>query len=395
MRILFFHQFYKTPEEGGGIRSYYIVNSLVNRGHEVILVTSKSNSEKIQSEKTNSAFEKPNLKIIRLPVSWSNSMSFYQRIKSFFRFLWLAKEESKKHEFDMVYAISVPLTTGLLAIWTKKPFVFEVGDLWPAVPIQMGILRNPVLKYLSFRLEKKIYKKAELIISLSSDIQNHIYQKWPNTPNIITENFADLELFNRNKKPNNSALEINSDHGSKIICTYIGTAGIANDLMQMVNLAKLAEKKFPRIQFYIMISGKEEMQIKKAAPGNMSFIDYGSKDQVSELLAISDFNFVCYAQHSLLGTGSPNKFFDGLAAGCITLINVPGWINELIQAEDSGLFWDIEKNEELLDEMLNLHSDSIKIQQMKINSKKLAERFDKDLLCKKIVDQVEMRFRTR
>ncbi|QNL21466.1 glycosyltransferase family 4 protein [Hyphobacterium sp. CCMP332] len=418
MRIFFIHQFYRTPEEGGGIRSWYVTRALQKAGHEVTIVAGQmsardepsavSASEKRDEPSAVSENEErlPTLKlrqlkrreakvyeaerpedgveVIRLPVGWDNSMSFWERIKAFLKFLYLARKEAKKHEYDMVYAVSVPLSSGLLAMWTKKPFLFEVGDLWPDVPIQMRILKNPLLKMLSKRLEKKIYKKADLIISLSLDIQRHIYQKWPYTANIVVENFADLAMFKKQKDE--------SSQNSDIICTYVGTAGMANDLMQMVELAKVAEKQFPKIRFYLMIAGKEEEKIKNSAPSNVHFIDYGNKEKVAGLLARSDFNFVTYAQYPILGTGSPNKFFDGLAAGCISVINVKGWIEELIIKEKAGIYWDVSDPMALLNSIQNITEDSDLKHTYQFNALNLAERFDKDILVHRIVQQIEVRF---
>ncbi len=467
MRIFFIHQFYRTPEEGGGIRSWYVTRALQKAGHEVILVTGAASGDnevgsvkyeerlsslklrqlkrrktededegretRFEDGRRSSEFEdgglsslklrqlkreetkgyeverpKGAVEVIRLPVSWSNSMSFWQRIKAFVKFLYLARKEAKKHEFDLVYAISVPLSSGWLALRIKKPFVFEVGDLWPDVPIEMGILRNLMLKFYSRKLEKKIYKKADLIISLSKDIQFRIYQKWFYTANIVVENFSDLSLFKTEYQANylsstdsvadskqqfqNTNYELPHRKQGEIICTYVGTAGIANDLIQMVELAKVAEKQFPQIQFYLMIAGKEEEKIKNSAPGNVRFVNYGNKEKVAELLAKSDFNFVCYAQYPLLGTGSPNKFFDGLAAGCITVINVKGWIEELILKEKAGVFWDVKDPRALLNSIQSISVDPDMKNTYKSNALNLAERFDKDKLVDQIVQQINLRF---
>ncbi|MEQ8358489.1 MAG: glycosyltransferase family 4 protein [Cytophagales bacterium] len=390
MRIFFIHQFYRTPEEGGGIRSWYVTRALQKAGHEVTIVAGQISEELKDEDRRRDTKERreetreEGVEVIRLSVGWSNSMRFWQRIKAFVKFLYLARKEVRKHEFDMVYAVSVPLSSGLLAMWTKKPFVFEVGDLWPDVPIEMGILKNPMLKFFSRKLEKKIYKKADLIISLSKDIQAHIYQKWPYTANIVVENFADLAMF---KKQN-----INPSQGSDIICTYVGTAGLANDLMQMVELARVADKHYPQIHFYLMIAGKEEEKIKNSAPSNLHFVDYGNKEKVAELLAKSDFNFISYAQFPLLGTGSPNKFFDGLAAGCISVINVKGWIEEVILKENAGLFWDLANPMELLKSIQNISEDPNLMNAYRSNALRLAKHFDKAKLVDRIVEQIEIRF---
>jgi len=35
MNILYIHQYFKTPDEGGSTRSYYLAKGLVDNGYEV------------------------------------------------------------------------------------------------------------------------------------------------------------------------------------------------------------------------------------------------------------------------------------------------------------------------------------------------------------------------
>ena len=45
--------------------------------------------------------------------------------------------------------------------------VFEVRDLWPAVPIAMGALQNPVTRRAARFLERTAYRNAKRIVALS------------------------------------------------------------------------------------------------------------------------------------------------------------------------------------------------------------------------------------
>jgi hypothetical protein len=39
MKILYLHQYFLTPEQGGAIRSYHLAKALVEAGHEVEMIT--------------------------------------------------------------------------------------------------------------------------------------------------------------------------------------------------------------------------------------------------------------------------------------------------------------------------------------------------------------------
>src|SRR5699024_2463807 len=105
-------------------------------------------------------------------IPYDQKMSIAKRIKSFASFMWKATRVALKvKEVDMVLATSTPLTVGFPALVLKKfrkiHYIFEVRDLWPEVPIQMGGLNNKGLQKLAIAFEKSIYKNARHIVALS------------------------------------------------------------------------------------------------------------------------------------------------------------------------------------------------------------------------------------
>ena len=52
---------------------------------------------------------------------------------------------------------------------------------------------------------------------------------------------------------------------------------------------------------------------------------------------VTDATFICYKPVPILETGSPNKYFDGLARGKLILVNFGGWIKEEIEAKRCGV----------------------------------------------------------
>jgi len=213
MKVLYLHQYFTTPQEPGGTRSYWISQELISRGHEIVMISS---SQKIAQKKIEKIID--DIKVIYLKVPYDNKMSIFQRLISFIKFMFRStREVLKQKDVDLVIATSTPLTIGFPALvvnWFKKtPYLFEVRDLWPEVPIQMGGLKNPVLKKLAITFEKRIYKKAKHIVALSPGMRDGIIvagtpaekvsmipnmakidKFWPRDPNSSV-----CEMFNLNK----------------------------------------------------------------------------------------------------------------------------------------------------------------------------------------------------
>ena len=53
------------------------------------------------------------------------------------------------------------------------PFVFDVKDLWPDFPAQMGGLPRPLLPAF-YRLERWLYHRAAHVDTLSPDMTAHV-----------------------------------------------------------------------------------------------------------------------------------------------------------------------------------------------------------------------------
>ena len=89
MKVLYIHQYFRTPEEGGAIRSYYLAKGLVEHGIEVELIT--AHNEPKASTKIIDG-----ITVHYLPVFYDNEQGFLQRIYAFFKFMRLARKKARK-----------------------------------------------------------------------------------------------------------------------------------------------------------------------------------------------------------------------------------------------------------------------------------------------------------
>ncbi|MDH4058299.1 MAG: glycosyltransferase family 4 protein, partial [Cyclobacteriaceae bacterium] len=328
MKVLILHQFYNTPEEGGALRSYYLASALAAKGFNPVVLTTHNFADiKVTAG--------GGVEVHYLPVTYNNRYGFFRRVYSFLLFVWrTVKYAGKFREASVCYAISTPLTTGIAAMWIKLrykiPYYFEVGDLWPEAPIQMGFVKNPFLKFILYSLERKIYNSAEKIVALSPSIKKSIEEKVNAKPVSIIPNMADTEVFFPEEKQR--ALEEKYGVMGKFVISYTGTFGLANGLEYIIECASLAKQVLPEIHFLLcgdgMVRSKLINMVKDRLLTNVTLIPFQNRDGVKEILNVTDAVFVCYKPLKVLETGSPNKFFDGLAAGKLMILNFGGWMEE-------------------------------------------------------------------
>ncbi|XOV92561.1 MAG: glycosyltransferase family 4 protein [Bacteroidota bacterium] len=375
MKILYIHQYFRTPEEGGSTRSYELAKSLVEKGHQVIMITTHNQLNEKKSI--------DGIKVHYLRIPYQNEFGFFKRIYAFLRFVRRAKREAKKLSgIDLAYVMTTPLTTGLIALSLKKklgiPFYFEVGDLWPEAPIQMGVIKSTWLIKKLYAFEKRCYQEAEMVIALSSAIEAYINKVTPETQTHVITNLANCEYF----KPlptENKIFQIG----------YFGTFGKANDLGQIIRLATYLQNESIPLHFTLMGEGAEEEQFRLAAKNlkNLKILPFGNKDEVRNKMEKMDAIYISYKNIPILNTGSPNKFFDGLAAGKLIIINFQGWIKALIESEKCGFSHDPENPASFLEKVTPFLDDQALLKSFQKNSRRLAEtQFEKKLLTNKLND---------
>ncbi len=368
------HQYFKTPESGGAIRSYYLAKALVEHGHRVVVITS-FNGEKYKTEIIDG------IEVHYLPVAYDNRFTFNERTRAFRKYaISAAGLAGKFSDFDRSYAISVPLTVGLIARWVKFkyniPYFFEVGDLWPEAPIQLGFVQNFFLKRILYSLEKSIYQDAESIVALSPMIQSAIEKKVPGKKVYMISNMADCEFFHPElKRPE---LENRFGVTGKFVVSYIGALGVANGLDYLLECANASRKSDIPVHFIVCGDGAMldslKVNAKRLGLQNISFIDFVNRDEVRDIMNISDAIFVCYKNVPVLETGSPNKFFDGLAAGKLIVINFQGWIKKEIEESRCGVFVDPKHPTDFVKKISPFLNDKKLLRQYQQAARELGER---------------------
>lgn len=396
MHILYIHQYFNTPQEPGGTRSYWISKELIRRGHRVTMIT--STNSKLHPEPCE--MDVDGIHVIYVKNDYSNYMSALRKVFSFLNFIRLAvKAGAKVKDVDMMYATSTPLTVGYIAMRLKKrmgwPYVFEVRDLWPEFPIQIGAIKNKLtIKYLR-GLERKIYQQSEFVVALSPGMQEGVIAAgMPKEKTAIIPNMSKPDKFFPHEKSVGVAERFGIDL-TKFNVVHFGSMGRANGLDYIINTAKaLKERGDDCIHFVFMGDGSTQPLLKKMVEEqglkNVQFIGNHPMDTVSEVVNLCDVSITTFKNLPILKTNSPNKLFDSLSAGKPIIVNSAGWTKDLVEKDDCGFFVDPERPEDLAEKLLFYIKDNATLKRWGKNARKLSEEvFDKSILSGKVADVLE------
>lgn len=356
MKILYLHQYFCKPSMTGGIRSYEFAKRLAKSGHEVTVVT----SDKVNEFKGWRIEELDGFSVHWVSVKYDNSYGFFRRLFAFFKFLVLANIHICKLKSDKLYATSTPLTVAIPALFYKffkrKPYVFEVRDVWPEVPVALGVIKNKFIIKAAYFLERLAYKNASHIVALSPNMKTSILQRCGNTPVTVISNAADCHLFNLPLPLNDPFLAeletIKKKH--KKVVFYTGAFGMVNNLKSFIKLASFSNSD---IGFVIIGQGREEAELRKYAEElsvlnkTLYFLSSVNKDQLSYVHSTFDMATSTVLPIEALYANSANKVFDAFAAGSPLLINHGGWIQDVIESTGCGL---VIKNDPTLEDYFKL-----------------------------------------
>ncbi len=397
MKIVYLHQYFVTPDEYGGTRSYWFAKALIEKGYKVTVISALSSSTK----RSVGVHNVDGINLVLLGGRYSNTSSKIRKITLFLNYLiqatyfLLLKEKNVK----LVVSTSTPLTVGIIALLGKKikgiNYIFEVRDLWPEFPIQIGAISNPLLIKILNRLEKSIYNRSQHIIALSQGMKDGVLKKLTqNIPITVIPNMSKPDLF----FPRDKNLDIASKYGisnDRFNIIHFGAMAPANGLDFVLNTAKILHNKGDhQICFIFSGYGAEERRLKSIVKifhlENVIFTGKHNLFEISEIVNLCDASLYSVKNLPILETSSPNKFFDSLSAGKPIFVNSKGWIKDLVEDSECGFYVNYEDENDFIDKIFQLINDKSLYKLMSQNSRHLAEgKFSRQNLTNEFVTVVD------
>jgi len=260
-------------------------------------------------------------------------------------------------KFDVVIATTPQFFCGLagkyISLIKKKPFILELRDLWPDSIVAVGALKNKTVISFLEKMEVRLYKAADKIISVTKSFKTDLEKKGIEGEKIeIIYNGADLDLFKEFYKISNTELDNYLNGGLKV--GYIGTIGMAHGSEIFIKTAE--ELKDKDVKFIIVGSGAEreklEMQIKNRKLDNIRIFPLQPKGEIPSIINKLDLFCVHLKRNKLFETVIPSKMFEGMVMKKPVLIGVRGEARTIVEESECGLFFEPENFKDMADKIL-------------------------------------------
>lgn len=394
MKILFITDNFPPEVNAPATRTFEHCKEWVKKGDEVTVITCAPNfpKGKVYEGYKNKLYQKEEtegIKVIRVWSYISANEGFAKRIIDFLSFAFMAFWVGLFKKTDLIIATSPQFfttwTAETLATLKRKPWVFELRDIWPESIRAVGAISgdSKIFKFLE-KIELRLYKRSSRVISVTESFKRNLIERGIDSEKVkVVINGANLERFSKMEK--DAALVEKYNLKGKFVAGYVGTHGMAHKLDFILNSWP---KDNPDFHLILMGDGAEKSKLivlaKTLNIANISFIPSMLKEDVPAYLSLMDVSLVPLKKSDLFKTVIPSKIFENSAMQIPILLGVQGESADIIQKYNAGLCFEPENKEDFLTKLNLLKEDKTVYENCQAGCLSLAKEFDRKKMAEKM-----------
>ena len=343
MNLLLVNHYAGSPRHGMEFRPYYLAREWVRAGHRVqIVAASYSHVRSRQPELPAGGRAALDERIDGIAYRWlptppyaGNGIGRARNIWAFLRRLW---RESPQLASAVRPDVVIASSTYPMDIWVARrlarlahaSLVYEVHDLWPASPVELGGMspRHPFI-LLAQKAENDAYRDADAVVSMLPCVAGHMQRhgldlaKLRIVPNgIAPEDWVEPPT----RLGNDLAEHVEAQRSAgRTLVGYAGSHGLPNALDTLLDAAALLRDE--RFAFVLVGDGHEKARLVQRAHAerlsNVAFFAPIPKAAVPGFLRTLDIAYIGWQRRPIYRFGiAPNKLMDYMMAGCPVLHSV-------------------------------------------------------------------------
>ncbi len=407
MHILFLTDNFPPEVNAPASRTFEHCREWVKAGHRVTVITCVPNfpSGVVHAGYRNRFRQRETLEGIEVIRVWSYitaNEGFLKRTLDYISYMVSAVLAAPSvKDVDLVIGTSPQFFTAcagaLVGAMKRKPFVFELRDLWPESIRALGAVRNERILNGLERLELYLYRRAAAVVAVTHAFKDDLIRRGIEADKIfVVTNGVDLTRFE--PTPRDEALALEHDLKDKFVAGYIGTHGMAHALETLLDAAAHLSNipDAAHIRILLLGDGASKKALKAKAQemrlASVLFLDSVAKDQVGRYWSLLDVSVIHLKDAELFATVIPSKLFEGMAMGVPVLHGVRGESAMIVEREGVGLIFEPENAQALAEGLLTLARDEAGRGAFAARAVQAAPRYDRSVLAGdmlRILEQVE------
>ncbi len=334
MNILLINHYAGSPKHGMEYRPYYLAREWVRAGHQVHIIASSESHVRSSAPVLNNQDCSDEV-IDDIQYTWFKTSTYtgngIGRVKNMVSFVLRLFREGKTIANTFKPDIVIASSTYPMDIWpahriaklANAKLIFEVHDLWPLSPMELGGMSkwHPFILLVQ-QAEDYAYRHSNVVVSMLPKVRDYMESRGMASHKLhIIPNGIDPAEWQSDSLPEletsvSTQLSEYQSQGIPIV-GYAGAHGAANALNTLLNTAQYLKDE--KIVFVLIGGGSDkEALLKRVAREkieNVVLLSSVKKNQIPALLQYFDIAYIGLQSQPLFRFGiAPNKLMDYMMA---------------------------------------------------------------------------------
>ncbi|MES2256313.1 MAG: glycosyltransferase family 4 protein [Pseudomonadota bacterium] len=401
MHILFISDNFPPEVNAPASRTFEHCRRWVESGHRVTVITCVPNfpSGRVFPGYRNRLFQREFIDGITVIRVWSfvgANQGFLLRILDYLSFMITSTIAGLALKSPDIVIGTSPQFFAACAAWMiaaikRRPFVFELRDLWPESIKAVGAMKSGAAIRSLERIEIFLYRRAAAIISVTHSFKEVLARRGINPAKIsVITNGADNSRFY--PRPKDQALLSELKMEGKIVVGYIGTHGMAHALETVIDAAeRLSGDDTWRFLFLGDGARKPDLAryVTEKKLGNVLFVGSVEKSEVTRYWSLLDISVIHLRDTELFSTVIPSKLFECMAMGIPVALGVRGESADIVEAEAVGLTFPPENSKTLAHTLQRMRDEKELYAMFKFNGPCAAGKYTRSALADRMMAILE------
>ena len=398
MHILFLTDNFPPETNAPASRTHEHTRRWAAAGHRVTVVTTAPNfpAGKIFEGYHNRLWQRERIdgvEVIRLWTYITANEGFLRRTLDYVSFMVSAILATPfLPRPDVIVSTSpqffTPCAAYVVSRLKRRPWVFELRDLWPDSIVAVGAMKETLLIRALRKLEYFLYRKATRIVSVTQSFREILSKNGIDLGKIeVVPNGADLEAYRPGERSEMLAQKFGCK--GKFVAAYVGTIGLAHGLGTLLDAAEQLRER-EDIAFILVGAGAEEKALMAEAGrrslDNVHFAGSVSKVEVRDYWRFCDVALVLLRDSPLFRHVLPSKIFEAMSTERPIILGVKGESEAVLKEAKAGIPIPPEDSRALAEAILQLANNrEQRVAMGKAGREFVISRFNRDVLATRML----------
>lgn len=257
--------------------------------------------------------------IIRVGSTAFPRFNMKKRLMNYLSYVWLAVPRALFLDFDAVLVMTDPPFQGIVgafvALLKRKPFVYNIRDLYPDMAVGGDIVELGVLARLWERMHRWALRRAKCVIVLGEDMRARIIAKGVEPSRVVViRDGAELPKSTETLPPLDPEIVRAIRGRFSLVLLHAGNLGFYGAWNTLITAARKLVSDGVGLVFVGEGALREQLEIAAGGAENIRFLDYFPANKIPSVLAAADAHIVTI-KRGLEGVVVPSKMYGILAAG--------------------------------------------------------------------------------